>query len=70
VELIPCSTHLLQLVVFYRRGGQEEEDHVLIFSERVTANSIGRLGQEPASEVKISGTWDNVVFGNFWRMNC
>jgi hypothetical protein len=67
VELTPCSTHLLQLVVFYRRGGQEEEDQVLIFSERVTANSVGRLGQEPASEVKVSGKWDNVVFGHFLR---
>jgi hypothetical protein len=62
VELTPCSTHLLQLVVFYRRGGQEEEDQILIFSETVMANSLGRLGQEPASEVKVSGKWGNVVF--------
>ncbi len=62
MEVTPCSTHLLQLVVFYRRGGQEEEDQVLIFSETVTANSLGRLGQEPTSEVKVSGKWDNVVF--------
>ena len=64
MSLSPCSSHLLQLAVFYWRLGDTEEDALILFQEEVEANSRGQLGPEATSTLTVSG-WTFKKFAKF-----